>query len=80
MRYLKKDFIPDILRQQLERCRRAEARNKLEMFNTFAAELNDLWDKKLILLYNRMNIVYLTYFFIMHKLYNILVPRMEKLR
>lgn len=46
--FLKKTFIPNILKQQLAKCQKAEKSIQPEMYETFAAELRDLQDKNLI--------------------------------
>ena len=48
LKFLKHDFIPNILKQQLNRCRRADVSVKREMFETFSTELTDLNNKDLI--------------------------------
>ncbi len=67
--FLKQDFIPNILRQQLARCHRAESSQKLAMFREFEEERSDLRRKGLVLEYDPMNIVFLTYFRLMYTLY-----------
>ncbi len=69
MVFLKQDFIPNILRQQLARCHRALGSKKPAMFRAFAAELADLRSKDLVLWHNWMNVVFLTYFGLMYAWY-----------
>ncbi len=69
MAFLKQDFIPNILRQQLARCHRALGSKKPAMFRAFAAELADLRSKDLVLWHNWMNVVFLTYFGLMYAWY-----------
>lgn len=67
--FLKKDFIPNILRQELAHCHRADSSQKPAMFREFARELSDLRSKDLILEWHWMNIVFLTYFRLMYTWY-----------
>ena len=46
--FLKREFIPGILKQQLGRCRRADSANQPLMFKEFAKELMDLDSKGLL--------------------------------
>ena len=46
--FLKRNFIPNILKQQLGRCNRSDATNKPLMFAEFTKELIDLNNKGLI--------------------------------
>ncbi|MDD4556176.1 MAG: hypothetical protein PHE89_02445 [Alphaproteobacteria bacterium] len=46
--FLKRNFIPNILKQQLGRCNRSDATNKPLMFAEFTKELVDLNNKGLI--------------------------------
>lgn len=64
--FLKKDFIPNILRQELAHCHRASGRQKPDMFREFARELADLRKKGLVLEWQWMNIVFLMYFRLMY--------------
>ncbi len=69
MASLKQDFIPNILRQELAHCHRADSSEKPAMFREFAAELADLRSKGLVLQWHWMNIVFLTYFRLMYTWY-----------
>ena len=46
--FLIKNFVPNILQQQLARCRHADKNMKSKMYEAFGVELRDLNDKKLI--------------------------------
>ena len=48
LEFLKRNFIPCILKHQLGRCRRSDDANRVLMFEEFAKELADLWEKGLI--------------------------------
>lgn len=66
--FLKKFFIPNILKHQLGRCRRADQSVKNEMFREFAKELRAL-DKRSVLSWRGHKFTrYLTYKWIMRKI------------
>ena len=48
LKYLKRTFIPVVLKQQLGRCRRSEKKIQPDMYRTFANELKDLYAKGLL--------------------------------
>lgn len=59
--FLKKNFIPNILKQQLTKCKKAEKSIQPQMYETFAAELRDLHNKHLICWQGHNIFRYLTY-------------------
>ena len=61
LNFLKRDFIPNILKQQLAKCQKADKSIQPLMYRTFAEELRDLNDKKLISWRGHNLFRYLTY-------------------
>lgn len=61
MAFLKKNLIPNLLKQQLGRCQKADENNKAQMFAEFSKELADLDDKGLISWRGHRLTRYLTY-------------------
>lgn len=59
--FLLKNFIPNILKQQLKRCELAQKNCEEEMYQTFAEELKDLNNKGLINWHGHRLTRYLTY-------------------
>ncbi|MBQ8481040.1 MAG: glycosyltransferase [Alphaproteobacteria bacterium] len=58
---LKSDFIPNILKQQLAKCKNADKEIRPQMYETFAEELYDLNKKNLISWHGHNILRYLTY-------------------
>lgn len=62
LEFLKQEFIPEILRQQMGYCNEAQGSVKAAMFRALAAELADLRSKDLLLLRKRRNLSFLRKF------------------
>ena len=72
LKYIQKQLIPNLLKQQLKKCKKANFENKDKMYKAFAEELRELQSKNLLKWYNHKPIYYCLYRYIIKKYLEVL--------
>lgn len=72
LKYIKNSLLPNLLKQQLKKCEKANFENKDKMYKAFAEELRELQSKNLLKWYYHKPIYYCLYRYIIKKYLEVL--------